>query len=68
MFLLNTLAQYHPDYFHISANSYKRTSIVNQDDTEPLINKYLSLQNETLAEIPIMVLEALHNVQMQKKP
>lgn len=54
MFLLNTLAQYHPDYFHISANSYKRTSIVNQDDTEPLINKYLSLQNETLAEIPIM--------------
>ena len=45
MFLLNTLAEYEPDYFHISANSYQRTSIVNQEDTEPLINKYIKMQS-----------------------
>ncbi|MGF7194776.1 NADH-dependent flavin oxidoreductase [Staphylococcus pasteuri] len=54
MYLLNTLAKYKPDYFHISANSYKRTSIVNQDDSEPLINKYLNSRNETLASIPLI--------------
>ena len=54
MYLLNTLAKYKPDYFHISANSYKRTSIVDQDDTEPLINKYLRSQNEELATIPLI--------------
>ncbi|EKU50050.1 NADH-dependent flavin oxidoreductase [Staphylococcus massiliensis] len=54
MFLLNTLAEYDPDYFHISANSYKRTSIVNQEDTESLINKYLKLQSDKLASIPLM--------------
>lgn len=54
MYLLNTLAKYKPDYFHISANRYKRTSIVNQDDSEPLINKYLNSRNETLASIPLI--------------
>ncbi|REH77204.1 flavocytochrome c [Staphylococcus felis] len=54
MFLLNTLAEYQPDYFHISSNSYKRTSIVNQDDQEPLIKKYRRLQSDTLANIPLI--------------
>ncbi|MCS4485595.1 NADH-dependent flavin oxidoreductase [Staphylococcus americanisciuri] len=52
MFLLNTLAEYEPDYIHVSMNSYKRTSIVNQDDTEPLIDKYLKMQSDQLAKIP----------------
>ena len=54
MFLLNTLAEYEPDYFHISANSYQRTSIVNQEDTEPLINKYIKMQSAQLAKIPLI--------------
>ena len=54
MFLLNTLAKYEPDYFHISANSYQRTSIVNQEDTEPLINKYHKMQSAQLAQIPLI--------------
>lgn len=54
MYLLNILAEAHPDYFHISANSYKRTSIVDTADKEPLISKYLKLQSDTLADIPIM--------------
>ena len=54
MFLLNTLAEADPDYFHISANSYKRTSIVDTADKEPLITKYLRQRSDKLAEIPIM--------------
>ena len=68
MFLLNTLAKYEPDYFHISANSYQRTSIVNQEDTEPLINKYHKMKSAQLAQIPLMVLVVLRNEKMQNMP
>lgn len=54
MFLLNTLAEYEPDYFHVSLNTYKRTSIVHQDDPEPLIKKYVTMQSDKLKSIPLI--------------
>ena len=54
MYLLDVLAQYEPDYFHFSMNSWKRTSIVDKDDQEPLIDKYYAQRTEKLAQIPIM--------------
>lgn len=54
MFLLNHLASLKPDYFHFSMNDWKRTSIVDTEDTEPLIEKYLAQRSEQLAQIPVM--------------
>lgn len=54
MFLLNTLAELHPDYFHFSMGAYTRPSIVDSDDPEPLITKYLAQRSPALAQIPIM--------------
>ncbi|MBY7144256.1 FMN-binding protein [Virgibacillus sp. NKC19-3] len=54
MFLLNHLAQLQPDYFHFSMNNWKRTSIVDAGDPEPLIDKYLAQRSEQLAQIPVM--------------
>ena len=54
MYLLNTLAELQPDYFHFSMGAYTRPSIVDSDDPEPLITKYLAQRSPILAQIPIM--------------
>ncbi|MGT2948140.1 FAD-dependent oxidoreductase [Streptococcus devriesei] len=54
MYLLNTLAEYGLDYFHFSMGSYTRNSIVQSDDPEMLITKYLAQRSDRLAEIPII--------------
>ena len=54
MYLLNELAKYEPDYFHFSMGNWKRNSIIDQEDPEPLIHKYLAKRSEQLAQIPIM--------------
>ncbi|GCF95258.1 flavocytochrome c [Enterococcus florum] len=59
MYLLNQLATLKPDYFHFSMGVYTRPSIVESDDPEPLITKYLALRSPDLAEIPIMGVGAI---------
>lgn len=54
LFLLNHLASFKPDYFHFSMGNWERTSIVDQDDPEALIDKYLARRSEQLAQIPII--------------
>ncbi|MGM0213452.1 FAD-dependent oxidoreductase [Enterococcus sp. AZ109] len=54
MYLLNTLATLKPDYFHFSMGAYTRPSIVESNDPEPLITKYLAQRSPELATIPIM--------------
>ncbi|MGX7205154.1 NADH-dependent flavin oxidoreductase [Enterococcus pingfangensis] len=54
MYLLNTLAELRPDYFHFSMGAYTRPSIVESEDPEPLITKYLAQRSPVLAQIPIM--------------
>ena len=54
MYLLNTLAEYPIDYFHFSINNWQRTSIIDTDDEELLIDKYLRARNSSLKAIPIM--------------
>lgn len=54
MYLLNTLAEYDLDYVHFSMGIYTRNSIVNVNDPEMLITKFLSERSEKLAQIPVM--------------
>lgn len=54
MYLLNELAEYDLDYFHFSMGAYNRPSIVNRDNTEPLITKYHAMKSEKLSQIPII--------------
>lgn len=54
MYLLNTLAEENLDYFHFSMGIYTRNSIVQADDPELLISKYLAARSETLAKIPVI--------------
>lgn len=54
MYLLNQLAEYDLDYFHFSMGSYLRGSIVNSDDPDTLIRKYMALRSPKLAATPIM--------------
>lgn len=54
MYLLNQLADLKPDYFHFSMGAYTRPSIVDNEDTEPLITKYLAHRSPALERIPIM--------------
>lgn len=54
MYLLNELANYKPDYFHFSTNSWERTSIVDTNDAEPLIDKYFKTRSEKLEQVPII--------------
>ncbi|MGG5330797.1 FAD-dependent oxidoreductase [Enterococcus sp. AZ163] len=54
MYLLNTLATLKPDYFHFSMGAYTRPSIVESNDPEPLITKYLAQRSPELADVPIM--------------
>lgn len=54
MYLLNHLAEYSIDFFHFSTSSCQRTSIIDTDDEELLIDKYFSAASEQLKSIPIM--------------
>ncbi|HEL2057407.1 TPA: FAD-dependent oxidoreductase [Streptococcus suis] len=54
MYLLNTLAEYDLDYFHFSMGIYTRNSIVDVNDPEMLITKFLAQRSEKLAQIPVM--------------
>ncbi|MGT2949722.1 NADH:flavin oxidoreductase [Streptococcus cuniculi] len=54
MYLLNTLAEYDLDYVHFSMGIYTRNSIVNVNDPEMLITKFLAERSEKLAQIPVM--------------
>ncbi|HFI0291684.1 TPA: FAD-dependent oxidoreductase [Streptococcus suis] len=54
MYLLNTLAEYDLDYFHFSMGIYTRNSIVDVNDPEMLITKFLAQRSEKLAQIPVI--------------
>lgn len=54
MFFLNTMAEYPIDYFHFSINKWHRTSIIDTEDEELLIDKYNSARSDALKAIPIM--------------
>ncbi|MGT2715930.1 oxidoreductase [Streptococcus respiraculi] len=54
MYLLNTLAEYDLDYVHFSMGIYTRNSIVDVNDPEMLITKFLAERSEKLAQIPVM--------------
>lgn len=54
MYLLNRLAKLKPDYFHISMGSWNRSSIINKEDSQPLLEKYIEQQSEELAQIALI--------------
>ncbi|MGT2638104.1 oxidoreductase [Streptococcus ratti] len=54
MYLLNSLAEYDLDYFHFSMGIYTRSSIIDTDNPEMLIAKFLNQRSEKLAKTPIM--------------
>ncbi|CAM2858162.1 flavocytochrome c [Vibrio rarus] len=54
MFLLDKLAKCGLDYFHFSMGNYMRNSIVNPEDTTPLIHQYHALKSENVAKIPVI--------------
>ena len=54
MYLLNRLAKLKPDYFHVSMGSWNRTSIIDKEDSQPLLEKYIEQQSEELAQIALI--------------
>lgn len=54
MYLLDKLASEGLDYFHFSMGNWKRSSIVDVEDKEPLILKYRELQSESVAKVPVI--------------
>ncbi|MDV7105161.1 flavocytochrome c [Vibrio sp. TH_r3] len=54
MYLLDKLATHGLDYLHFSMGSWLRNSIVTPENPEPLIDKYRSLQSDTLAKVPVI--------------
>src|SRR5699024_6735265 len=54
MYLLNHLADYSIDYFHFSINNWQWTSIIDTEDEQLLLEKYLDKAGDKLKEIPIM--------------
>lgn len=54
MYLLNELAKFKPDYFHFSMGAYNRPSIIDSNNSEELITKYLAMRSPDLIKIPIM--------------
>ena len=54
MYLLNALAEIGLDYFHFSMGIYTRNSIVQADDPEMLISKFIAERNEALAKTPVI--------------
>lgn len=54
MYLLNRLAKLKPDYFHVSMGSWNRTSIMDKEDSQPLLKKYIEQRSEDLARIALI--------------
>ncbi|WP_226568500.1 flavocytochrome c [Mangrovibacter yixingensis] len=54
MFLLEKLAERGVDYLHFSVGYTLRPSIVETTDPTPLINKYVAMRSEKLAQVPVM--------------
>jgi flavocytochrome c len=54
MYLLEKLAARGLDYLHFSVGATLRPSIVDTTDPTPLIQKYVAMRSETLAQIPVM--------------
>lgn len=54
MFLLEKLAERGVDYLHFSVGYTLRSSIVETTDPTPLIEKYVAMRSERLAQIPVM--------------
>jgi fumarate reductase flavoprotein subunit len=54
MYLLEKLAARGLDYLHFSVGATLRPSIVETTDPTPLIEKYVALRSETLAQVPVM--------------
>lgn len=54
MYLLNQLAKEELDYVHFSMGAYTRPSIIETDDKEPLITKFLAQRSPELAKVPVM--------------
>ncbi|WP_163372103.1 NADH-dependent flavin oxidoreductase [Endozoicomonas acroporae] len=54
LYLLDKLATSGLDYLHVSMGNWARNSIVNPDDKEPLVAKYLRQKSESLVGVPII--------------
>ncbi|AGB77667.1 flavocytochrome c [Enterobacteriaceae bacterium strain FGI 57] len=54
MYLLEKLAERGVDYLHFSVGATLRPSIVETNDPTPLIQKYVAMRSETLAQVPVM--------------
>ena len=54
MYLLEKLAARGLDYLHFSVGATLRPSIVETNDPTPLIEKYVAMRSETLAQVPVM--------------
>nr|WP_158783411.1 flavocytochrome c [Pantoea sp. BAV 3049] len=54
LYLLEKLAARGLDYLHFSVGYSLRSSIVETTDPTPLIDKYVAMRSDTLAQIPVM--------------
>ncbi|MGE9551977.1 flavocytochrome c [Erwinia amylovora] len=54
LYLLEKLAARGLDYLHFSVGYSLRSSIVDTTDPTPLIDKYVAMRSNTLAQIPVM--------------
>lgn len=54
MYLLNQLAKSKPEYLHFSMGTYQRSSIIDNESSEPLIVKFLTMRSPELSTIPII--------------
>ncbi|MFJ2975052.1 flavocytochrome c [Kluyvera sp. NPDC087067] len=54
LYLLEKLAARGLDYLHFSVGATLRPSIVDINDPTPLIEKYVAMRSDTLAQIPVM--------------
>ncbi|MCK8350835.1 flavocytochrome c [Erwinia amylovora] len=54
MYLLEKLAEQGLDYVHFSVGQLLRPSIIDTNDTTPLISKYLTMRSQRLAQIPVI--------------
>ncbi|MEZ2583068.1 flavocytochrome c [Kluyvera intermedia] len=54
LYLLEKLAARGLDYLHFSVGATLRPSIVDIDDPTPLIEKYVAMRSDALAQIPVM--------------
>lgn len=54
MYLLNQLAKSKPEYLHFSMGTYRRSSIIDNESSEPLIVKFLTMRSPELSTIPII--------------